>query len=70
MIRKKSSKKIVIDLTGPKGNAFVLLGIAADLCRQIGKDPEPLLEEMQSKDYEHLIQTLDKHFGHVLILER
>ena len=54
MIRKKKEKKeIIIDLTGPDGNAFVLMGYANRLSRQIGINPEPILAEMQSGDYEN-----------------
>ena len=41
MIRKKQeNKQIVIDLTGPDGNAFVLLGMANDFGKQLGWDPK------------------------------
>jgi hypothetical protein len=37
MIRKKQPKKeIVIDLTGPDGNAFALMGYANRFARQVG----------------------------------
>ena len=36
MIRKKQPKKeIIIDLTGPEGNAFVLLGYAKRFAKQL-----------------------------------
>jgi hypothetical protein len=71
MIRKKQPKKeIIIDLTGPDGNAFSLMGYANRLSRQIGIDPEPILEEMQSGDYENLLEVFDKNFGSFVILER
>jgi hypothetical protein len=70
-IKKKSrARKIEIDLTGPQGNAFVLLGCAQDLCKQIGKDPDPIMEEMKSGDYEHLIKVFDREFGKVVTLYR
>lgn len=68
--KKKEAKTIEIDLTGPHGNAFHLLGLAGRLSRQIGLDAEPILEEMQSSDYENLIQTFDKYFGSVVTLYR
>jgi len=72
MIRKKqpSKSKPVIDLTGPDGNAFVLLGIARDYARQLNLDPKPITEEMMSGDYENLLQVFDKNFGKYVILER
>ena len=44
MIRKKqpSKSKAVIDLTGPDGNAFALLGIARDFARQLKLEPKSI----------------------------
>jgi len=74
MIRKKQPKKeIIIDLTGPEGNAFVLLGYAKRLAREIGMngvEAKNIQTEMTSGDYEHLVETFDKHFGDFVILER
>ncbi len=75
MIRKKEERTgpIVIDLTGPQGNAFVLLGIANDFAKQLGWDPKKrgdLNTELISGDYEHLLKTFDKYFGDFVILER
>lgn len=69
MIREKS-KEFVIDLTGPAGNAFNLLGVAIELCKELGLDSNEILEEMKSGDYENLVQVFDKHFGEFVILER
>jgi len=71
MIRqKKSNREIVIDLTGPQGNAFFLLGTAKNLAKQLGLDADEILQEMQSGDYENLLQVFDNHFGNFVILER
>lgn len=74
MIRKKQPKKeIVIDLTGPDGNAFALMGYARRFARQLGyskEDQDQLLELMTSGDYENLIEVFDDHFGSFVILER
>ena len=71
MIRKKQPKReIVIDLTGPDGNAFVLIGKAMNFSRQLGSDGNSIKEEMMSGDYENLLQVFDKNFGHFVILER
>jgi len=64
--RKQKSSTIEIDLTGPEGNAFVLLGIAQKLARQLDYSPEEiqdLMLEMKGSDYEYLLQTFDDHFG-------
>lgn len=71
MIREKSKQEeIVIDLTGPDGNAFVLLGTAASLAKQLGKDVKAIRDEMMSGDYENLLAVFDREFGDYVILER
>ena len=70
IVSKDTTKKRVIDLTGPEGNAFFLLGTASNLCNQLEMDDEPILEEMKSSSYENLIETFDKYFGSIIDLER
>jgi hypothetical protein len=74
MIRKKEqNREIVIDLTGPQGNAFSLLGMASDFAKQLGwtkEERDKLREDMMSSDYENLLRVFDKHFGSFVILER
>jgi hypothetical protein len=72
MITSKRPKKtkIEIDLMGPEGNAFALLGIAKDLCHKTGIEWEPVKNEMTSSDYEWLLQVMDYHFGDFIIMYR
>ena len=70
IVSKDITKKRVIDLTGPDGNAFVLLGIAKGLCKQLDLDTEVVLSELMLGDYEDLISLFDKYFGSVVDLER
>ena len=71
MIKKKQNKGVIeIDLTGPQGNAFYLLGLASQLAKQLGIDKDAVLKEMQSSNYENLIKVFDKHFGNLVILYR
>ena len=72
MIRKKQENygPYVIDLTGPQGNAFVLLGYAKQFARQLKLDSNKIVTEMQESDYENLIRVFDKYFGEFVILER
>ena len=71
MIRKKQPKKeIVIDLTGPDGNAFALMGYARQFSKQLGLDSNKIINEMTSGDYENLLEVFDKNFGSFVILER
>ena len=39
ILTKDKFRKRVIDLNGPEGNAFYLLGTAMSLCKQIGIVP-------------------------------
>jgi hypothetical protein len=71
MIRTKKPKpEIIIDLTGPDGNAFTLMGMAVNFANQLGKDGKAIREEMMAGDYEHLLSVFDREFGHFVILER
>jgi hypothetical protein len=60
----------LIDLAGGDGNAFVLLGIASRYAKALEIDFEPIQEEMMSGDYEHLLETLEEHFGRHLVILR
>lgn len=72
-IRKKQKQdKIVIDLTGPQGNAFYLLAVMQKTfdrsgAHELGKS---ICEEMRKGDYEHLVKTFDLYLGDHFILER
>ena len=74
MIRNKQKHKgpIVIDLTGPDGNAYALMGYAKKFATQLGwKDKgAALINEMMEDDYEHLLEVFDNAFGDFVILER
>ncbi len=74
MIRnKKQPSEIILDLTGPDGNAFALMGHAMNFGKQLGFSKlaiDGIIEEMQLSDYEHLVQTFDKYFGDYIVLER
>lgn len=67
---KKQTNGIEIDLTGPQGNAFYLLGTASNLAKQLGLDTDVILNEMKSSDYENLLQVFDSYFGHFVTLYR
>jgi len=71
MIKQKpSTGKIEIDLTGPQGNAFFLIGTAGNLAKQFGMDSKKITSEMMSGDYENLIEVFDREFGSVVTLYR
>jgi hypothetical protein len=69
---KKNLKKgkIEIDLTGPAGNAYAVMGNCREWAKQLGYTSEEikaLMDDMMSSDYEHLIQVADGHFGKFVI---
>jgi hypothetical protein len=71
MIKSKEQKSgIEIDLTGPDGNVFFLIGTAGNLAKQLGLDGKLIQTEMMSDDYENLVNVFDKHFGSFVTLYR
>jgi hypothetical protein len=71
MIRKKQPRtEIVIDLTGPDGNAYHMMAHANSFAKELGMDGSAIINEMKSGDYENLVSVFDKHFGAFCILER
>ena len=70
MIKNKTDEPIVIDLTGPEGNVFVLMAHASNFAKQLGLDAEEIKEEMMSSDYENAVQVFDEHFGSFVTLLR
>jgi len=68
--KQTQNRGIEIDLTGPQGNAFYLLGTARNLAKQLGLDGKTICDEMMSGDYENLLEVFDKNFGMVVTLYR
>ena len=56
----------IIDLDGPMGNAFALLGVAEREAMGLGidrDDIDSILDDMKSGDYINLVKTLDEVLG-------
>jgi len=70
ILKKKKEGPIEIDLTGPDGNAFVLLGIAKRLASQLGKDYKDIQSRMMSGNYENLLKVFDTEFGEYVVMYR
>ena len=66
MMKVKNNEVMTIDLDGPNGNAFYLLGTAQLLAKQCGLDDVTITNEMQSGDYLNLVKTMDKYFPFVV----
>ena len=72
-IQEKPGSPINIDLNGPDGNAFVLIGLAKNLSEQLKYDHdriERIVDEMTLSDYEGLLFTFDREFGSLVTLWR
>ena len=57
-----------IDITGPDGNAFSLIGYAKSFAKQLNMDGNAITKEMMAGDYENLLDTFEKHFGSIVEL--
>ena len=73
MIKNKNEKPkgpIEIDLTGPDGNAFALMGYAKKFSKQLGLDADEIIKDMMSGDYEYLLDVMEENFGEFIIMYR
>jgi len=60
-----------IDLTGPDGNAYVLMeNYAKPWAEQLELNWKEIQADMTSGDYEHLLEVFEKHFGSFVTLYR
>ena len=69
MIKQKNTfAKREIDISGPQGNAFFLLGTAQKMAKQLDKDWDDINKRMTEGDYDNLIKVFDEEFGDYLDL--
>lgn len=62
-----------IDIDGPDGNAYALMGVAQDFGRQLKWEQtkiKDMIDDMKSSDYEHLLEVFNWHFGQFVNLVR
>ena len=60
-----------IELSGPQGNAFYLMGLVDNFGRQLNLTQEivnKIIKEMRSSDYDDLLKTFIKNFGMIVQL--
>ena len=69
-IKSLQKLPIEVDLTGPDGNIFVLLGMAVGWCKANGTDFEWVKEFILNHSYEENIIMLDSHFGYFVTFYR
>ena len=66
ILDKPTTNRITIDLTGPQGNAYFLIGTAKKFWKQQGfsnEDIESNVKRMTSGDYDNLVNYFDSEFG-------
>ena len=71
IVKKEKTKGIEIDLTGPQGNAFYLLGLASRWAKELQFSDsyrKQMLEKMKSSDYENLVKVFDDEFGSIVTI--
>lgn len=55
---------IVIDIRGPQGNAYCIMGIISNTLKQAGYNQnqiDDIISDMKSSDYEHLCNIAKKY---------
>ena len=68
---EERSGPIEIDLTGPDGNVFSLMGRVKDLLRISNRDAsekDQILYRMMSSDYKNAVAVFNEEFGDMVIL--
>lgn len=66
IIKESRLDKIEIDIRGPDGNAWALMGHASRYGKQLGLTKEEIsaiTTEMMAGDYQHLLEVFDENFG-------
>lgn len=64
--------KFEIDLSGPEGNAFWLIGFSKRLGEHLGRSREELnnlANEMLSGDYKNVLHVFEREFGEYVVLK-
>jgi hypothetical protein len=61
--KRDRAPRCVVDLGGPDGNAWVLLGIGRNMAKQLKLDWPSISAKMMSSDYQNLVRVFDKYFG-------
>jgi len=72
MIKSKieKSQAIEIDLTGPDGNVFNLIGVGRKLCKQLGLSSDEFTSRMTSGNYDNAVNVFEEYFGEFVTLYR
>lgn len=69
-IKSKNNHKPFIDVSGPGGNAYAIIGCAVYWAKKMGKDHDSIVERMMAGDYENLLSVFDSEFGEFIDIFR
>jgi len=67
--RERAGRRIELDLRGPEGNVFCVLGTCQRIARQLDVEWDPIFTEAMNepppgKDgYEQVLEVMQKYFG-------
>ena len=70
-VSKVKTARVEIDLDGPQGNAYVILGYADKFGEELNFSKEKrvkIYEEMTAGDYDNLIDVFENYFGDLVYL--
>jgi hypothetical protein len=63
-MKKIINKTVNLDLIGKDGNAYMIMGLFGAQAKKEGwsrKEIDAVIEEAKSKDYNHLLMTIQNH---------
>ena len=64
--RLKRLKKMIVDLSGPQGNAYALMGVARSIGRELNRPYNEIKDvetRMMSGDYDNLVKVMYLEYG-------
>lgn len=66
-VRNTKPQLYLGNLNGPEGNAYVILGRAQQVAKEVGENAlgatwAEIEAEAKSSDYDHLLETINKYF--------
>lgn len=59
----ESKQLPVLDLAGPEGNVFNLMGIAQNIAKKLDLDGKAIINEMKASDYNNAVYVFNREFG-------
>jgi hypothetical protein len=65
LVTRNNSRR-TLDLSGPDGNAFALMGYAREWGKQLGwtkQEIDEAIKDMMAGTYKELVEEFDAHFG-------